>query len=346
MSGWSKITETRAKFLFFPITLFYWGVIFWRNIFYNFNFFVSRKIPTKVVSVGNITAGGTGKTPAVIYLSQFFKKRNYKVAVLSRGYGRKTAGTQLVTNGKEAVDDWRNFGDEPTLISQKLKDIPIVVDQNRHRGAMYLIEKFNPDIIIMDDAFQHRSIERDLDLVLINSQAPISDYRLIPHGLLREPIRHLKRADAIILTKSNLGKPEQKLISKVKKSNLPVFYSTIIHNHFFSINNETFKPKNNTRALAVSGIADPRSFYESLQRTNIMMIDKIAYFDHYEFQQSDIENLKKALIDNDAEIIVTTEKDMIRLKSLDLDGLDIYSLGIDFQLDSAGEKYISNYFKN
>ena len=346
MAGWSKITETKIKFLFFPITLFYWGVIFWRNIFYNFNFFVSRKIPTKVVSVGNITAGGTGKTPAVIYLSQFFKKRNYKVAVLSRGYGRKTAGTQLVTNGKETVDDWRNFGDEPTLISQKLKDVPIVVDQNRYRGAMYLIEKFNPDIIIMDDAFQHRSIERDLDLVLINSQAPISDYRLIPHGLLREPIRHLKRADAIILTKFNLGKPEQKLISKVKKSNLPVFYSTINHNHFFTINNETFKLKNNTRALAVSGIADPRSFYESLQRTNIMMIDKIAYFDHYEFQQSDIENLKKALIDNDAEIIVTTEKDMIRLKSLDLGGLDIYSLGIDFQLDSAGEEYISSYFKN
>ena len=346
MSGWSKITETKIKFLFFPITLFYWGVIFWRNIFYNFNFFVSRKIPTKVISVGNITAGGTGKTPAVIYLSQFFKKRNYKVAVLSRGYGRKTAGTQLVTNGKEIVDDWRNFGDEPTLISQKLKDVPIVVDQNRYRGAMYLIEKFNPDIIIMDDAFQHRSIERDLDLVLINSQAPISDYRLIPHGLLREPIRHLKRADAIILTKFNLGKPEQKLISKVKKSNLPVFYSTINHNHFFTINNETFKLKNNTRALAVSGIADPRSFYESLQRTNIMMIDKIAYFDHYEFQQSDIENLKKALIDNDAEIVVTTEKDMIRLKSLDLAGLDIYSLGIDFQLDTAGEKYISNYFKN
>ena len=346
MSGWSKITETKIKFLFFPITLFYWGVIFWRNIFYNLNFFVSRKIPTKVISVGNITAGGTGKTPAVIYLSQIFKKRNYKVAVLSRGYGRKTAGTQLVTAGKDKVIDWRNFGDEPTLISQKLEDIPIVVDQNRHRGAMYLIEKFNPDIIIMDDAFQHRSIERDLDLVLLNSQAPISDYRLIPHGLLREPIRHLKRADAIILTKFNLGKPEQKLISKVKKSNLPVFYSTIIHNHFFSINNETFKPKNNTRALAVSGIADPRSFYESLQRTNIRMIDKIAYFDHYEFQQSDIENLKKALIDNDAEIIVTTEKDMIRLKSLDLAGLDIYSLGIDFQLDTAGEKYISNYFKN
>ena len=131
----------------------------------------------------------------------------------------------------------------------------------------------------------------------------------------------------------------------MKKSNLPVFYSTINHNHFFTINNETFKLKNNTRALAVSGIADPRSFYESLQRTNIMMIDKIAYFDHYEFQQSDIENLKKALSDNDAEIVVTTEKDMIRLKNLDLNGIDIYSLGIDFKLDGPGEQYIANLFK-
>ena len=100
MSAWSRITETRVKFLFFPITIFYWGVIFWRNIFYNFNFFVSRRVPAKVISIGNITAGGTGKTPAVIYLSKFFKNNNYKVAVLSRGYGRKTAGTQVVTNGK------------------------------------------------------------------------------------------------------------------------------------------------------------------------------------------------------------------------------------------------------
>ena len=130
----------------------------------------------------------------------------------------------------------------------------------------------------------------------------------------------------------------------MKKSNLPVFYSTIIHNHFFTINNETFKPENNARVLAVSGIADPQSFYESLKRTNIKMVKKIPYFDHYEFKQSDIEKLKEALIDNDAEIIVTTEKDMIRLKNLDLSGIDIYSLGIDFQLDGPGEKYIANLF--
>ena len=100
MSAWSRITETRAKFLFFPITIFYWGVIFWRNFFYNLNFLVSRRVPAKVISIGNITAGGTGKTPAVIYLANLLKNKKYKVAVLSRGYGRKTAGTQLVTDGQ------------------------------------------------------------------------------------------------------------------------------------------------------------------------------------------------------------------------------------------------------
>ncbi|MED5433824.1 MAG: tetraacyldisaccharide 4'-kinase [Candidatus Neomarinimicrobiota bacterium] len=345
MSGWSRITEKKVKFLLFPITLFYWGVIYWRNLFYNLNFFVSRKIPTKVISVGNITAGGTGKTPAVIYLSQLFQRKNYKVAVLSRGYGRKTAGTQLVTDGNNKVNDWRNFGDEPTLISQKLNKIPIVVDQNRYRGAMYLIEKFSPDLIIMDDAFQHRSIERDLDLVLLNSQAGQSDYRLIPHGLLREPFSHIKRADAIIFTKSNLNEPSQKIVSRAKKTNLPIFNSSITHNKFLNINSEAFKPENKPRAVAVSGIADPKSFYKSLDKTNIKLVSKIAYVDHHEFKQSDIDRLKKALIDNSAEIIVTTEKDMIRLANLDLGEINIYSLSIDFQLDEPGEKYITNLFK-
>ena len=98
MSAWSRITETKVKFIFFPITLFYWGVIFWRNVFYNFRFFVSRKVPSKIISVGNLTAGGTGKTPAVIYLAKLLAS-THKVAIISRGYGRKTAGTQVVTDG-------------------------------------------------------------------------------------------------------------------------------------------------------------------------------------------------------------------------------------------------------
>ena len=114
---WNK-KILRFRFILFPLALFYWATIFWRNILYNYRFFVSRKLPLKVISIGNITTGGTGKTPAVIYLAQNLIEKGTSVAILSRGYGRKTAGTQLVTDGKKKVDDWRNFGDEATLMSQ------------------------------------------------------------------------------------------------------------------------------------------------------------------------------------------------------------------------------------
>ena len=343
MSAWSRITETRAKFLFFPITIFYWGVIFWRNFFYNLNFFVSRSVPAKVISIGNITAGGTGKTPAVIYLANLLKNKKYKVAVLSRGYGRKTAGTQLVTDGQTKKIDWRNFGDEPTLIAKKLEDVPVVVDQNRFRGATYIIEKFQPDIIILDDAFQHRSIERDLDVVLLNTQAPLSDYKLIPHGLLREPMSHLKRADIIIFTKSDKLQPHQKILNRAKKTNLPIFYSSIKLNGFSKNGLTVYEPKSNTKAVAVSAIADTRSFYRSLENTSIDVVSKISFFDHYEFKQTDIYDFKEALIKHNAEIIITTEKDLVRLEPLNLNGITVCTLNIEFQLEDNGEKYINSF---
>ena len=343
MLAWSRITETRAKFLFFPITIFYWGVIFWRNFFYNFNFFVSRSVPAKIISIGNITAGGTGKTPAVIYLANLLKNKKYKVAVLSRGYGRKTAGTQLVTAGKNKKIDWRNFGDEPTLIAKKLEDVPVVVDQNRYRGATYIIEKFQPDIIILDDAFQHRAIERDLDVVLLNTQAPLSDYKLIPHGLLREPMSHLKRADIIIFTKSDKLQPPQKILNRAKKTNLPIFYSSIKLNGFSKNDSTVYEPKSNTKAVAISAIADTRSFYRSLENTSIDVVSKISFFDHYEFKQTDIYDFKEALIKHNAEIIITTEKDLVRLEPLNLNGITVCTLNIEFQLEDNGEKYINSF---
>ena len=194
----------KFRFILLPLALFYRATIFWRNVLYNYKFFISRKLPTRIISVGNITTGGTGKTPAVIYLAQKLLQKGTTVAILSRGYGRKTAGTQLVTDGEKSVDDWRNFGDEATLMAQKLKSVPIVVDENRYRGGLFLIDKFKPDIIILDDGFQHRSLERNCDIVLLNSQDQPADHKMIPYGNLREPCRHLTRADALILTKTNL----------------------------------------------------------------------------------------------------------------------------------------------
>ena len=189
MLEWIKREKSYIKYLLFPLAIIYRLIVFWRNVLYNYNFFISRKLPAKIISVGNITTGGTGKTPAVIFLTKHFLQKQQKVAILSRGYGRKTAGTQEVTNGKAIHGDWLNFGDEPCLMAKKLPGVPIVVDENRYRGGLYITEKFRPDIIILDDAFQHRALERDVDIVLVNGQDQKSTHKMFPYGLLREPIK-------------------------------------------------------------------------------------------------------------------------------------------------------------
>ena len=195
----------KYRMFLWPLGFFYWLLIFWRNFFYNLGFFVSRKLPCKVVSIGNLSVGGTGKTPFVLFLANTLKATGLKVAVLSRGYKRKSAGTLVVSDGNAVQSDLENSGDEPFMLANKLKGIPVVVDENRYRGGQLICNEYNPDVILMDDAFQHRRVFRDVDIVLINSNHRRP--KLLPYGLLREPLRNIKRADAVIFTKSILSPP-------------------------------------------------------------------------------------------------------------------------------------------
>ena len=190
-----------------PLTIVYLGLILWRDFFYRIDVLPKRKLSCVVISIGNITSGGTGKTPMVISLAKFFKMAGKSVAVLSRGYGRQSSGSLLVTDGYSKPPDWRLCGDEPALMAMALKGVPIIVDKNRFRGGSFLIKHFNPDIILLDDGFQHFSISRNIDIVLINSSDLQHDHRLLPLGHLREPWSCTKRADIIFLTKTNLKKP-------------------------------------------------------------------------------------------------------------------------------------------
>ena len=219
----SFINNPHFRIFLFPLALFYWGVIFWRNIFYNLGIFVSYSLPCKVISVGNITVGGTGKTPAVIYLAKLLKNNGYRVGVLSRGYGRITKGTIDLKENKNK--DWKHFGEEPLLISKKLIDVPVVVDNNRFRGGRFLFKKYKPQIIILDDGFQHRSLHRNLDIVLINANQSIHDYKMLPYGLLREPLQHLKRSDIVIVTKMNIKNPPEHINKKLKSLKINYYNS-------------------------------------------------------------------------------------------------------------------------
>ena len=335
----------RFKFFLFPLTLFYRATIFWRNTLYNYKFFISRRLPTKIISVGNITSGGTGKTPMVIYLAEKLKEREKSVAILSRGYGRKTAGTQLVTDGKTLVDDWRNFGDEPTLMAEKLKGIPIVVDENRYRGGLFLVDKFKPDVIILDDGFQHRSLDRNIDIVLLNSQDEREDYKLIPYGKLREPIKHLKRADILVFTKTNITNPIPYLIKVSEKLSLPTIKSHIKASNTLYNGNKSVLVNKNRRTIAVSALGDHRGFHKTLEQIGLAVIEKLTFLDHHDYVQKDIEKIIDKAEKHNADIIVTTEKDLVKLKKHNFGEYELFSLPIQFQIENKSEKELFNYIE-
>ncbi len=342
MSGWKQPIEPKLRYILFPLAMLYWGILFWRNLFYNLGFFVSRKLPTKVISVGNITTGGTGKTPAVIYLAKLLSRNGTSVAVLSRGYGRKTAGTQLVTDGQTPVNDWRNFGDEPTLMAKTLPGIPIVVDENRHRGGMFLVDRFKPDVILMDDAFQHRAIERDIDIVLINSQDSRAVHKLLPYGFLREPWVHLRRAHVLVLTKSNLQKPAPFLRYLARSSRLPRFRSVLISGNLTSHKGYQRDIVKGMKVIALSAVGDPDGFFRTLKNAGLTVMDEMTFVDHHEYSQADVEEAKTRLLKSKADIAVTTEKDMVKLAQLNLSGIDLYSIGVEFKLGPKSEKRMLN----
>jgi len=341
---WNK-KILRFKFFLFPLTLFYRATIFWRNILYNYKFFISRTLPTKIISVGNITAGGTGKTPMVIYLVEKLKERGKRVAILSRGYGRKTAGTQLVTDGKTSVDDWRNFGDEATLMAEKLKGTPIVVDENRYRGGLFLVDKFKPDVIILDDGFQHRSLDRNIDIVLLNSQDERRDYKLIPYGKLREPIQHLKRADILVFTKTNITDPKPYLMRVSARLSIPTIKSHIKASNTLYNGKKSVPVHKNNRTVAVSALGDHKGFHKTLEQIGLEVVEKITFLDHHDYVQKDINKIIDKAEIHKADIIVTSEKDLVKLKKYNFGKHELFSLPIQFKIESKSEKELFNYIE-
>ncbi len=336
----SPLTNSSLRYLLFPLALMYWGVIFWRNLFYTLGFFVTHKLPCQVISIGNISLGGTGKTPAVIYLAHLLQQRGKKVAILSRGYGRKTSGTVLVSDGQLLNDDWQSVGDEPYLMARQLPGTPVVVDENRYRGGIYIVRHFDPDLIILDDAFQHRRLERDVDIVLINARETVNNNKLIPFGRLREPWFHLRRADLIFWTKTNLASPPVSLKSRANKLPVSNYNSTIdpeselvgLHDrHKLAVIKQT-------SVIAVSAVGDPQGFERTLVQLDVKLKRHISYPDHHRYTADDILHIKLALTQEAVDYIITTEKDLLKFAALEMAGdLPLYSLPIQFVPSPGGK---------
>jgi tetraacyldisaccharide 4'-kinase len=255
-----------------------------------------------VISVGNLTVGGTGKTPLVILLAERFRDEGYRPVVLSRGYKRKTSGRIVVSTGKGPVVSWEESGDEPYLIAKRTRGVSVVVGVDRYAAGILAEEEDLGNLFILDDGFQHRRLFRDVDLVTIDPLEWVAGERLFPYGRWREPKEALERADAAIVQESSQAVlPElpvpsfviQTVVDGIYKGSEPVPISAL-KNHVIT---------------AFAGIAKPDRFFNSLESLGVTPARKVRFRDHYSYRESDIENLP-------GEIQITTEKDAVRLESL------------------------------
>jgi tetraacyldisaccharide 4'-kinase len=272
-----------------PLSVIYGGVVRARNALYDRRLLRSRRLQGPVVSVGNLSAGGSGKTPFVILLGELLKARGIKFDVLSRGYGRKSSGVRLV----DPAGLPQEFGDEPLLIARKLQ-VPIIVGEDRHQAGRFAESKFGPQLHLLDDGFQHRELARDFDIVLVTPQD--ANDRLLPAGRLREPLRSLQRADAVVLASGASAESfpiNGKLLWRVRRGIVP----------------QNIPP----RPLVFCGIARPQNFVLQLRAATVEPVAEAFYRDHHAYSDKDIRELLALKRRSEAGGFVTTEKDAVNL---------------------------------
>ena len=298
------------------LSFIYGSLVSIRSFFYEAKIFSTKSLKCKVISIGNLTAGGSGKTPTVEYISNLLQTKGYRVGIISRGYKRKSKSTLVVTDGINKPKSWENVGDEPFLLAHKLENVPIVVGSSKYKAGHMMIEKFQPDVILIDDGFQHLSLDRDLDIVLVNSKEIKSDHKLIPSGKLREPMSNLNRADLIIITKSNITQPSNYLINKIESFNRPTIYNEIqIHDLLQYKSNRSNKLEKiaDKKVYLFSALGDNESFKKIMDNTDAQIVGHSKYPDHHHYTFDDLKDIEQEATKCNAELLITTEKDLVKI---------------------------------
>jgi tetraacyldisaccharide 4'-kinase len=272
-----------------PLSTIYGSVVAARNVLYDRGLLRARRLQGGVVSIGNLSAGGSGKTPFVLLLGELLKARGVKFDVLSRGYGRQSKGVRLV----DPAGLPQEFGDEPLLIARKLQ-VPVIVGEDRYEAGCFAESRFGAQLHLLDDGFQHRALARDFDIVLVTPQDATD--KLLPAGRLREPLPSLRRADVVVLASGASAESFPlvgKVVWRVRRGLIP-----------------TNVPP---RPIVFCGIARPQSFVLQLRTANIEPIAEAFYRDHHAYTEKDVRELLELKQRSEAGGFVTTEKDAVNL---------------------------------
>ena len=331
ISGRSKgLVPILIRLLLRIISLFYSIIVRTRNFLYNAQILKSNKVNALIICIGNITTGGTGKTPLVVWLCNFLHDKDIRTAILTRGY--------KAHKGK--------FSDEPAILAQSCPDCRILINSNRTESAQKAISQHNAQVLVMDDGFQHRKLHRNLNIVTIDSTCPFGYGKILPAGLLREPATAIKRAQAAIITRSDLVS-ETKLIQiteKIKKINPDIVIANAMHKPVCvkliekpKLDLEHLKTK---RIFAFSGIGNPDGFLKTIKKLELNLIESKSYNDHYNYTQQDAEDIYQRAAYVNADLILSTQKDWTKIALLmkHRDNIDFGYLLVEMDFTSGKDK--------
>lgn len=313
----------------------------WRLNRYHSGRLKINQLNAPVISIGNLTVGGTGKTPCTAFIANFLKAEGLNVAILSRGYKRQSKGLVEVSDGQQILCDAAQSGDEPYLLAQLCPSVHVVVNANRYEAGKWLEAKTKIDVFLLDDGYQHIQLHRDVNVLLLDGEHPFGNGELLPSGILREPSSEIRRATVIIATRSqnaNRAALQSQLLNL--QSTAPLFFAQHEITNYKLLNAAT--PLQNfeqAKVGAFSGIATPERFFADLQQQRLEIVYKQSFPDHHRYTPTEIESFLAQAASHHATAILTTEKDAANLppQVLTKTALPVYAAQLQFRIENELE---------
>ena len=354
------LRESIVRSLLYGLSKVFQVAVKTRRFLYNFRILRDSTLGVQVIAIGNLTVGGTGKTPVVEKFARELRDEGRNVAILSRGYRSKpvplhkwlvnklllrddTTPPRVVSDGRSLLLDSEMAGDEPYMLASNLKDVVVLVDKDRVKSGRYAIEKFGCDTLLLDDGFQYWKLRgRRLDVVLIDRQQPFGNERLLPRGTLREPPSHLARASFIFITKSDGNTGElRRRIAEVNPgaSIIECIHHPLYLEDVFTGQRSGLDGIKGHKVASLSGIAQPESFEQSLVQLKAELVYSKRFADHHRFTQQEILNVINRSKKRQAEAIITTQKDAVRFPKLDRRDLPIYFMRVEIKILSGANDF-------
>ena len=308
-----------------------------------------RRLEATVIAVGNITLGGTGKTPMVEYIARYLRSEEHRVAILTRGYGRQSEGMRTLNAPSTSTESdagrpanatsYREVGDEPLMLARALPDVPIVIDKDRLQAGRWAANATGADVLVLDDAYQHLQLARDLNILLIDASDPFGGFEMVPLGRLREPLYGIKRADAVIVTRADRPFDQAQTPAIIRHycgDDVPLLYVTsgiTRLRHLETGASYELEEFAGWNAAALCGIGNPHAFAEDILRAGINVVSESFFRDHHPFTQADLDRASAEAQRAAADMIVTTEKDAVRMEGLSHGAVPVYAAQMEIQSD-------------